>query len=320
MNADRRGRSHAGWLRIVAIVAIVSLLGLCNLPSVARERGEEIPGTGILWQPQLSPKGPVVVVVSLPDQRADVYRNGIRVGTAPVSTGRPGYETPPGIYTILEKQREHFSNLYDDAPMPWMQRLTWDGIALHAGVVPGRPASHGCIRLPSSFAEALFEVTSRASTVVVTGASQAPSLLAPVPLAEDGALAAGAPAPSWRPETVPGGPISLLLDTSSRLLVVLRDGVEIGRLPVDLDGPAFPPGTTAYVLLDGTLPSPSTFAPGRPARPWMSIPLGDASGNPTTRAAPKGRVRIAPEFAVALYDLLTPGTVLVVSDEPLQLH
>ncbi len=311
-------RARTTWLRIIAIVAMLVLLGLCNLPSVARAASGD---PAIRWQPQLAPRGPVVVVVSLPAQRADVYRNGIRIGTAPVSTGRRGYETPPGVYTILEKQREHFSNLYDDAPMPYMQRLTWDGIALHAGVVPGHPASHGCIRLPSSFAEDLFEVTSRATTVVVTEAPQPPSLLAPVPLAGGDARPEGAVAPFWNPSTAADGPLSLLLSTSARLLVVLRNGVEIGRLPVQLDDGAIPAGTTAYVLLDGTLPSPSPIAPGRPARPWMSIPLDDAQktaiGGPVVS---KGGVRIPPEFALPLYDLLVPGTVLVVSDEPLPRH
>lgn len=316
MSARSPSRSHAGWLRIVVIVAIALLLALCNLPSVARAAAGN---DAIRWQPQLAPRGPVVVVVSLPAQRAEVYRNGIRIGSAPVSTGRPGYETPPGIYSILEKQREHFSNLYDDAPMPYMQRLTWDGIALHAGVVPGHPASHGCIRLPSSFAEDLFEVTSRATTVVVTQAPQPPSLLAPVPLAEGEARPAGTEAPFWNPGTAADGPISLLLSTASRLLVVLRNGVEIGRLPVELDAASVPGGTTAYVLLDGTLPSPSPIVPGRPARPWMSIPLGDPGQEPGERpVVPKEGVRIPPEYAVPLYDLLVPGTVLVVSDEPLQ--
>lgn len=315
MNARRPARSRTAWLRIIAIVAVALLLGLCNLPSVARPASAN---DAIRWQPQLAPSGPVVVVVSLPAQRAEVYRNGIRIGSAPVSTGRPGYETPPGIYSILEKQREHFSNLYDDAPMPYMQRLTWDGIALHAGVVPGHPASHGCIRLPSSFAEDLFEVTSRATTVVVTQAPQAPSLLAPVPLAGGEGPPAGTGAPFWNPGTEAEGPISVLLSTSSRLLVVLRNGVEIGRLPVELDEAAVPVGTTAYVLLDGTLPSPSPIVPGRPARPWMSIPLDDAGqGTPASPVAPRDGVRIPQAYALALYDLLVPGTVLVVSDEPL---
>lgn len=119
------------------------------------------------WMPELSPAGPVVIVVSLPEQRMHVYRGGVRIGVASVSTGREDKPTPTGIFPILQKEVEHHSNLYDDAPMPYMQRLTWDGIALHEGNVPGYPASHGCIRMPDGFAEALFAITEPGTVVVV---------------------------------------------------------------------------------------------------------------------------------------------------------
>ncbi|HWT13835.1 MAG TPA: L,D-transpeptidase family protein [Allosphingosinicella sp.] len=112
-----------------------------------------------VWQPSLSEEGAVEIVVSLPLQRAYVYRGGTLIGVSTVSTGRRGHETPVGTFNILQKRREHYSNLYNNAPMPFMQRLTWDGIALHAGQIPGRPASHGCVRLPLDFARQLFTVT-----------------------------------------------------------------------------------------------------------------------------------------------------------------
>ena len=96
-----------------------------------------------LWYPQIAPEGPVVLVVSLDEQRAYVYRNGIAIGMSTISSGKEGKETPPGVFTILQKNKDHRSNLYNDAPMPYMQRLTWDGIALHGGHLPGYPASHG---------------------------------------------------------------------------------------------------------------------------------------------------------------------------------
>ena len=95
------------------------------------------------WTAEQAPTGPVVVFISLPAQRAYVYRDGVRIGISTVSSGKPGHRTPPGVYTILQKRREHYSNLYDDAPMPFMQRLSWDGLALHSGSLPGHPASHG---------------------------------------------------------------------------------------------------------------------------------------------------------------------------------
>ena len=100
-----------------------------------------------------------MAVVSLSQQRVTIYDADGKILQAPVSTGQKGYETPAGIYSVIEKNREHYSNLYDDASMPFMQRLTWSGIALHAGVLPGYPASHGCIRMPHAFAEQLFELT-----------------------------------------------------------------------------------------------------------------------------------------------------------------
>lgn len=120
-----------------------------------------------LWNPEVAPTGPVVIVVSLPEQRAHVYRNGLRIGVSTISSGKPGHETPTGTFPILQKRVEHYSNLYDNAPMPHMQRLTWDGIALHAGRIPGYPASHGCIRLPKEFAKLVFGVTNHGTTVVV---------------------------------------------------------------------------------------------------------------------------------------------------------
>ena len=121
-----------------------------------------------VWRADPSASGPVRIVVSLPLQIAYVFRGGSLVGASSVSTGTPGYDTPVGAFTILEKKVDHKSNLYDDAPMPFMQRLTWDGVALHAGKVTGQPASHGCIRLPMPFARKLFAETRLGAQVVVT--------------------------------------------------------------------------------------------------------------------------------------------------------
>lgn len=120
------------------------------------------------WHPDAAPAGPVSIVVSLPLQIAYVYRSNVLIGVSTVSTGKPGHDTPTGTFNILEKQVTHRSTLYNEAPMPFMQRLTWDGIALHAGVVPGYPASHGCVRLPAEFAQALFGVTRRGASVIIT--------------------------------------------------------------------------------------------------------------------------------------------------------
>ncbi len=112
-----------------------------------------------IWKPEASRSGEVEVIVSLPLQAVYVYRGGTLIGLSTASTGREGKETPTGSFEILQKRREHYSNIYDNAPMPFMQRLTWDGIALHGGRIPGYPASAGCVRLPEGFAKQLFEVT-----------------------------------------------------------------------------------------------------------------------------------------------------------------
>ena len=115
--------------------------------------------------------GAVTVVVSLPQQKAYVFRGRELIATSRVSTGKRGHETPAGTFRILQKRVEHYSNRYDNAPMPYMQRLTNYGIALHGGRVPGYPASHGCIRLPHGFAQRLYNLTDHGGKVVITRSS-----------------------------------------------------------------------------------------------------------------------------------------------------
>ncbi|MEM7399429.1 MAG: L,D-transpeptidase family protein [Pseudomonadota bacterium] len=118
---------------------------------------------------------PLTVIISLKDQQLDVYRGLERVETTRVSSGKPGYETLTGVFGILQKKPEHYSNLYDNAPMPWMQRLTRSGTAIHAGVVPNRPASHGCVRMPNDFAPKLYRMTKIGGKVaMLTGAMVKP--------------------------------------------------------------------------------------------------------------------------------------------------
>ncbi|MFN4124866.1 L,D-transpeptidase [Pannonibacter indicus] len=120
------------------------------------------------------PEHPMQIVVSLREQNLKVYRGLELVTSTPVSSGKTGYSTPTGVFSILEKRRKHFSNLYDNAPMPYMQRLTWSGIALHEGKLPGYPASHGCVRMPMRFAQDLFTMTRHGMHVVITNGETAP--------------------------------------------------------------------------------------------------------------------------------------------------
>src|SRR6516162_8602316 len=221
-----------------------------------------------IWRPEISPAGPVVIIVSLPGQRMYVYRNGVRIGVSTVSTGTKSHATPTGIFTILQKKVRHESNIYKGARMPHIQRLTWTGIAMHAGHLPGYPASHGCVRLPVDFAEKLYSVTSNGTNVIVTD-----NKFAPGETAEPGLLLSGktgAPAKpvltagqfEWHPEKAPTGPVSIILSTSNQEAYVYRDGIEIGRsaVPTGALGKGF--GSYVYSALD------KLDSTGR--REWMS--------------------------------------------------
>src|ERR1700736_270973 len=117
---------------------------------------------------------PIMAIVSLHDQRITVYDADGWILRAPVSSGQKGRETPAGIFTVIQKEAEHYSNIYDDAYMPHMQRITWSGIALHGGVLPGHPASHGCVRMPFDFAARLFDATAMGMRVIVAPTDVAP--------------------------------------------------------------------------------------------------------------------------------------------------
>src|ERR1700685_4820452 len=169
-----------------------------------------------LWMGEAVTTGPVVMVVSITEQRAYVYRNGILIGATTVSTGRPGHLTPTGVFTVLQKQKEHRSTIYDGAPMPYMERLTWGGIALHAGGLPGYPESHGCVPLPSDFAKELFAISPAGMTVVIADAASEPTwvthpgYLAPVSASggkpiEDDVLTSGEEE-HWEPQASTSGP------------------------------------------------------------------------------------------------------------------
>jgi hypothetical protein len=120
------------------------------------------------------PSGPLILAVSIGNQRVTVYDNGTPVAVSPISSGMPGHSTPMGVFSVIQKQRWHHSNLYSNAPMPYMQRITWSGVALHAGVVPGHPASHGCIRLPERFAVRLWGMTKVGARVIITRGNASP--------------------------------------------------------------------------------------------------------------------------------------------------
>ena len=153
-----------------------------------------------------TPKGPVQIVVSIADQKISVYSGDALIARSVVSTGVPGHRTPMGVFSVIQKQRWHRSNLYSSAPMPYMQRITWSGVALHAGVVPGHPASHGCIRLKEDFAVELWRMTKLGARVIIAPTDVTPVEVSQPRLFATSAMAQASSSPSGEPAKSSEGP------------------------------------------------------------------------------------------------------------------
>jgi L,D-transpeptidase catalytic domain len=272
------------------------------------------------WNPQLSPSGPVVALVSVPQQTIHVYRNGILIGRSTVSTGSKGHSTPGGVFTILEKKQSHYSKKYNNAPMPYMQRLTWTGIAMHSGQLPGYPASHGCIRLPYDFSQLLFNATAKGGTVVV-GDGKTPTphlasnpglLLAPKDFTPEMVRHLAKDEYDWRPERSTEGPITIVVSSADDALYVYRNGNPIGRAALQISGRGGL-GNHVFTLLEGHTGTPSQLAPGREAGRWMRVSSG---GRPVEAEQLASRIRFNTEFAQKLADEIKPGTTVIVTDHP----
>ena len=243
-------------------LALFSALAVLFLPSTAVAQQIDLGDRSILeiapqlkpgefaWAPELSPEGPALVIVNLETQRLILFRNGVPMAASTVSTGSPGHETPTGVFTILQKREEHYSSTYNNAPMPNMQRLTRKGIALHAGKLPGFPASHGCIRLPHKFSALLFGATQLGMTVVITSIAAVPQSSETPDVAIHRAGSDQEPLSQagyeWHPERAVDGVVSVVISMADQRAIVMRDGIEIGSAPVRVDGQTN--GAIAYVL------------------------------------------------------------------------
>jgi hypothetical protein len=228
-----------------------------NAQRVDKSSADLKPGE-FTWRPELSPDGPVAIVVSIPDQRVHVYRNGVRIAISTCSTGRAGHRTPTGVFTVLQKDRHHRSSTYNNAPMPNMNRLTWSGIALHAGNLPGYPASHGCIRLPLEFSRLLFEITHIGTAVILADDHSDPvaiahpgAMLAPEAAAKMNAAVAALKIkarPSHDHAANPTPPLSVVISSHDRRIIVMHNGHIIGDGQVSIADPGRPLGTHVFVL------------------------------------------------------------------------
>jgi len=281
---------------------------------IALKQGE------FIWNPAAAPIGPIVVLVSLSEQRAYVYRNGVEIGVTTISSGKSGYGTPKGVFVILQKDKDHRSSKYNNAPMPYTQRLTWDGVALHAGGLPGYPSSHGCVHLPSRFAEELFAASPMGMTVVVVDEHSAPGEVVHPPAFSPVDAKTGVPVSAERlaadeefrlePEKAPHGPVSILMSSADQRVLVMRNGVEIGRARIAVHDPSQPLGTHTFVMRE----QPDASAPT-----WIAIAMPghfDEDGRVLSHDA-AARVSMPPGFARAVSMLLAPGATLFVTDAPI---
>lgn len=305
-------------LRAVAAASLISLAPLSQAsaqgaaqssPAELIGEPEQLKAGQWVWAPQLAPHGPLLVYVDLTRQLASVYRNGVRMAVSTISSGKPGHETPTGVFTILQKDANHHSSKYNDAPMPYQERLTWDGVALHAGGLPGYPESHGCVHLPLEFAKLLFGIESLGGTVIIAGGHSDPVKRAAAGLLEPAVAGATPPPPlaqgqqfSWTPAASKAGPVSIIVSAADRQAVVLRNGVEIGRSVAEAPQQAGQMKVMTYA--------------GGPDDHWIAVGVSGSS-NSGGGATEIEQLKLPPAFAAQMRSVLAPGTTLVVTQASL---
>jgi hypothetical protein len=299
-------------------------------------------------------KGPLQIIVSIADQRISLYENGNLIARSPISSGVERHPTPLGVFSVIGKQKWHRSNIYSDAPMPYMQRITWSGIALHAGDLPGHPASHGCIRLPKDFAIRLWHLTKRGTRVIIAREDvrpveiTSPRLFVQKPqdasaspqsgtatLASNESVAAGTTHASPGSGTDEGTkaadpaaaragakkvvPISVFVSRHSGRLFVRRGFTPLFDVPITIGNPAEPMGTHVFSVLQSQNENTGSR--------WTVVSIPEKS-SPTHEPSKSHREPLMPDQARAVLErieipqdavdriseLLTPGSSLIVSD------
>jgi hypothetical protein len=310
----RRREFLGGMLGASAvIIAARRAYGAESIEDIGRLKPGEF-----IWRPELSAAGPVSVVVSLPQQRVHVYRNGVRIAVSTCSTGKPGHSTPTGVFVVLEKDRNHHSSLYDDAPMPNMNRLTWSGVALHAGNLPGYPASHGCVRLPMKFSELLFGVTHIGTPVIIAGAHTDPWELTHPGMVLSGYAEQefeqvlsgleGKKHPSDWKEAESYPVTSVVASSADHVIELIENDHVIARSTLGLEG-GDKLGSHVFVLNGADQNSRGMH--------WSAI----THHRDDTALAPDSnviqRIRAEPSFISAMQTRMHPGMTMVLTDAPL---
>jgi hypothetical protein len=261
--------------------------------------------------------GPILIIVSLPEQKCYVYRNRVGIATSTCSSGKPGHRTPTGVFKILQKDKHHHSSTYNNAAMPNMNRLTWSGVALHAGQLPGYPASHGCVRLPLEFSDRLFGITKVGMTVVIADdTSQPESVVHPGMVlgdyaahefaAVDAALKQSEYAEGH--ETAPKSS-SVVVSSADKSITVFDNGVVAAVGKAEIEDPQKPLGNRVFTLTgsDDQMANLHWEAAGidltaKERGEDDGVALRRVKADPATREALRKRLRF--------------GTTVVTTDEP----
>jgi hypothetical protein len=265
-----------------------------------------------VWEPERAPEGPLLIVASITEQVAYVYRNGIRIARSSVSTGRPGHRTPTGVFTILEKEVHHTSSIYKGAEMPYMERVTWGGIALHAGDLPGYPDSHGCVRLPLEFSKLLFGVAMKGATVIIADEHSAPAETVHPGLfftrsgEESEPIAAGQF--EWHPAESPTGPVALIVSSADKTVYVYRNGVEIGRAGIANPQVVLALNDRVFSALQGT------DANGHLR--WVQVTAKGKEGSSESLFLAAQKSGLPAEFVTNAEQVITPGATIIFTDKP----
>jgi len=285
--------------------------------------GDSLKKGEFTWAPELAPAGPILVTVSLHRQLAYTYRNGVLIGTANISSGKKGHETPTGVFVTILKDARHRSSKYNNAAMPYTQKFTSYGVALHAGGLPGYPSSHGCVHLPSIYAQQLFSISPLGMTVVVTNKAAGPetaaqpSFLSPVVpggKTDDHEKLGQTETYRWKGEKASEGPVSMLVSRTDKRMIVMRNGREIGRSKVAIKREQDSLGTVVYVY-HGNATSGELTKDLNSVR-WISIPLSDGNYGSGLHhdTGQINRIVVPGEFSQKIMDILSDGTTLMVTD------
>jgi hypothetical protein len=265
-----------------------------------------------VWEPERAPEGPLLIVASITEQVAYVYRNGICIARSSVSTGRPGHPTPTGVFTILEKEVHHTSSIYKGAEMPYMERVTWSGIALHAGDLPGYPDSHGCVRLPLEFSKLLFGVTMKGATVIIADEHSAPAETVHPGLFFTRSGEESEPIVAshfeWHPDESPTGPVALIVSSADKTVYVYRNGVEIGRAGITNAQLITPLNNRVFSALQGT----DTDGHVR----WIEVTAKGKEGASESLFLPAQKSGLPAEFLADARQVITPGATIIFTDKP----